>query len=307
MKAQLNELKARFFAKFGETIFDEIEFNTTDAFQGREREIIIFSCVRAKATGGIGFLGDIRRMNVGLTRAKSSLWVLGDSNALQQGEFWNRLIQDSQKRDRYTGGDVLSLLSKPTSRDRQSALPQGMGQVNGNQRQSTSAPSAAPSSILAVPRRMLDDDDVEMIDAPSLPGSRKPSASGSSSSSDTIPNGNRPRDPAVQQESRKWPLGGSSEVSVEMSASRSRESSGNQDNRKPNAFGLNLHGKRSREPSKDEDGPGKKAHPPKDDLEAALQAQQAAKRAAPARSRPVGVMAPRRKPAADPFIQKKRK
>ena len=81
-KAQLNELKLRFARRYGDEIFNDIEFNTTDAFQGREREIIIFSCVRAKASGGIGFLGDIRRMNVGLTRARSSLWVLGDSRSL---------------------------------------------------------------------------------------------------------------------------------------------------------------------------------------------------------------------------------
>ena len=116
-KAQLNELKRRFGAKFGDEIFEEIEFNTTDAFQGREREIIIFSCVRAKAAGGIGFLNDIRRMNVGLTRAKSSLWVLGDSRALEQGEFWNRLIQDAKSRERYTSGDIMGLLSRPTSKD----------------------------------------------------------------------------------------------------------------------------------------------------------------------------------------------
>jgi senataxin len=265
-KAQLNELKARFSTKFGAAIFDEIEFNTTDAFQGREREIIIFSCVRAKATGGIGFLGDIRRMNVGLTRAKSSLWVLGDSNALQQGEFWNRLIQDSQNRDRYTGGDVMSLLSKPTSRDRhpaREALSQGMGQFNGYQRQSASAESTATSSTMTIPRRGLVDEDVEMIDAPSFPNSRKSSTSGSSSSSDTIPNGNRPGDPLLKQELRKSSLGGSSVASVEIIASRSRDSSVKQESRRstPNPatfIGLNSHGKRTRESSKDEDVPAKK-------------------------------------------------
>ncbi|KAK5998799.1 Helicase SEN1 [Cladobotryum mycophilum] len=108
-KAQLYELKSRFQARYGESITDIIEFNTTDAFQGRECEIIIFSCVRASSTGGIGFMTDIRRMNVGLTRAKSSLWILGDSRALVQGEFWKKLIEDAQARDRYTKGDILSM------------------------------------------------------------------------------------------------------------------------------------------------------------------------------------------------------
>lgn len=112
-KAQLYELRNRFRSRYGESITDIIEFNTTDAFQGRECEIIIFSCVRASSTGGIGFMTDIRRMNVGLTRAKSSLWILGDSRALVQGEFWKKLIEDAQTRDRYTKGDILSMFRKP--------------------------------------------------------------------------------------------------------------------------------------------------------------------------------------------------
>ncbi|PHH88828.1 hypothetical protein CDD83_6986 [Cordyceps sp. RAO-2017] len=112
-KAQLYELRSRFRNRFGEGITDVIEFNTTDAFQGRECEIIIFSCVRASATGGIGFMTDIRRMNVGLTRAKSSLWILGDSRALVQGEFWKKLIEDARARDRYTRGDIVSMFRRP--------------------------------------------------------------------------------------------------------------------------------------------------------------------------------------------------
>ncbi|KAK8114122.1 hypothetical protein PG999_006191 [Apiospora kogelbergensis] len=112
-KAQLYELRNRFTARFGEGITEEIEFNTTDAFQGRECEIIIFSCVRASPTGGIGFMTDIRRMNVGLTRAKSSLWILGDSRALTQGEYWNMLIEDAKARDRYTTGNILGQLGVP--------------------------------------------------------------------------------------------------------------------------------------------------------------------------------------------------
>ncbi|KAI0195804.1 SEN1 N terminal-domain-containing protein [Xylaria flabelliformis] len=112
-KAQLFELQNKFKQRYGEKITESIEFNTTDAFQGRECEIIIFSCVRASSTGGIGFMTDIRRMNVGLTRAKSSLWILGDSRALMQGEYWNKLMEDAKARNRYTAGDVLGMLKKP--------------------------------------------------------------------------------------------------------------------------------------------------------------------------------------------------
>ncbi|PTU18943.1 hypothetical protein P175DRAFT_0442009 [Aspergillus ochraceoroseus IBT 24754] len=111
-KGQLRELKNHFAAKYGNAIFSMIDFNTTDAFQGRESEVIIFSCVRA-SNKGIGFLSDIRRMNVGLTRAKSSLWVLGNSQSLIQGEFWNSLIKDARRRNVYTEGEILKVLQKP--------------------------------------------------------------------------------------------------------------------------------------------------------------------------------------------------
>lgn len=112
-KSQLRELRSRFAGLYGESIFSKVEFNTTDAFQGRESEVIIFSCVRASVTGGIGFLSDIRRMNVGITRAKSSLWVLGNSQSLIKGEFWGRLVQDAKHRDRYTEGNLIEMLEQP--------------------------------------------------------------------------------------------------------------------------------------------------------------------------------------------------
>ncbi|TVY81330.1 Helicase SEN1 [Lachnellula suecica] len=167
-KAQLNELKARFSSRFGESIFDEIEFNTTDAFQGREREIIIFSCVRATTNKGIGFLKDIRRMNVGLTRAKSSLWVLGDSRALKQGEFWNRLIEDAKARDRYTDGDVVALFSKPTSKVHPSA---GESVPMANHSVGPLISEAAAKQPVSV-----EDNDVEMVDAPIVAVSRESSS-----------------------------------------------------------------------------------------------------------------------------------
>lgn len=152
-KAQLYELRARFQARYGENITDIIEFNTTDAFQGRECEIIIFSCVRASSTGGIGFMTDIRRMNVGLTRAKSSLWILGDSRALVQGEFWRKLIEDAQERDRYTKGDILSMFRRPLERAKPGAYMSSSGR-------SSAAPSVANS-----PRPPSQQMDIAMRDA----------------------------------------------------------------------------------------------------------------------------------------------
>ncbi|KAM3415534.1 Helicase SEN1 [Cercospora zeina] len=111
-KAQLREMKGAFVKKFGQDIADFVEFNTTDAFQGRESEIIIFSCVRASSAGTIGFLQDIRRMNVGLTRAKSSLWVLGNANTLSSGRYWKKLVDDARDRNNYTTGDLKKLLGQ---------------------------------------------------------------------------------------------------------------------------------------------------------------------------------------------------
>ncbi|KAK5175332.1 DEAD-box type RNA helicase [Saxophila tyrrhenica] len=114
-KSQLKMLKERFSQRYGSDILEMIEFNTTDAFQGRESEIIIFSCVRASPAGGIGFLQDIRRMNVGLTRAKSSLWVLGNSDSLIRGQFWKKLVEDARARDCYTSGNLKAMLGRPSS------------------------------------------------------------------------------------------------------------------------------------------------------------------------------------------------
>ena len=126
-KSQLRELRSYFAGRYGDAIFTAVDFNTTDAFQGRESEIIIFSCVRASLSKGIGFLSDIRRMNVGITRAKSSLWVLGNSQSLMNGEFWGHLIQDAKNRDLFTAGDLAAMLSKPLLDRQKLATPMATG------------------------------------------------------------------------------------------------------------------------------------------------------------------------------------
>lgn len=72
-----------------------IEINTVDAYQGREKEIIIVSTVR---TEGIGFLQDYRRMNVAITRAKNFMWVVGNQRALSRNEIWHALTKSIQKK-----------------------------------------------------------------------------------------------------------------------------------------------------------------------------------------------------------------
>jgi ATP-dependent RNA/DNA helicase IGHMBP2 len=69
-----------------------VEIDTVDGFQGREKEAILITLVRSNATGEIGFLGDTRRMNVALTRAKRKLIVIGDSATLSTNEFYANMI-----------------------------------------------------------------------------------------------------------------------------------------------------------------------------------------------------------------------
>ena len=94
---QSDLIKAEFNAVFrGRNIIgNEVEVNTIDAFQGKEKDFIILSTVRA-SDSSVGFLSDMRRMNVAITRAKLGLFVIGSSQALRSDDHWNLLIQQAQ-------------------------------------------------------------------------------------------------------------------------------------------------------------------------------------------------------------------
>ncbi len=68
-----------------------ISVNTVDGFQGQERDIIIISLVRSNEQGQIGFLRDLRRMNVAITRARMKLIIIGDVETLTKHRFYKRL------------------------------------------------------------------------------------------------------------------------------------------------------------------------------------------------------------------------
>lgn len=70
-----------------------ITVNTVDGFQGQERDVIMISMVRGNDEGRIGFLGDLRRMNVAITRARMKLIILGDTATLAHTPFYRRLIE----------------------------------------------------------------------------------------------------------------------------------------------------------------------------------------------------------------------
>lgn len=74
-----------------------ISVNTVDGFQGQERDVIIISLVRSNDEGQIGFLRDLRRMNVAITRARMKLIILGDKNTLTRHPFYRQLWQYIQQ------------------------------------------------------------------------------------------------------------------------------------------------------------------------------------------------------------------
>ncbi len=71
----------------------ELEIDSVDGFQGREKEAVVISLVRSNPRGEIGFLGDIRRMNVAMTRARRKLILVGDSATLAGHPFYARLLE----------------------------------------------------------------------------------------------------------------------------------------------------------------------------------------------------------------------
>ncbi|XP_057536005.1 uncharacterized ATP-dependent helicase C29A10.10c-like [Amaranthus tricolor] len=105
-KLQLKCLQREFEDVLNSEEGKDLYINTVDAFQGQERDVIIMSCVRA-SNHGVGFVADIRRMNVALTRARRGLWVMGNANALMQSDDWAALITDAKARNCYMDMDSL--------------------------------------------------------------------------------------------------------------------------------------------------------------------------------------------------------
>lgn len=96
--AQQANLLRRVFSKcLGPDYAKSVEINTVDAFQGREANIVIFSCVRAAGSRGIGFLSDVRRMNVALTRAKHFLFVIARCRSIVVNPYWRDLVAHARE------------------------------------------------------------------------------------------------------------------------------------------------------------------------------------------------------------------
>lgn len=84
-----------------DTLHKLVTINTVDAFQGQERDVIVISLVRSNPKGEVGFLGDIRRTNVAMTRARKKLIIIGDSATLGSHPFYLELIEFVQQKGFY--------------------------------------------------------------------------------------------------------------------------------------------------------------------------------------------------------------
>jgi regulator of nonsense transcripts 1 len=90
-------------------LYEAIEVASVDAFQGREKDFILVSCVRSSETQGIGFLSDPRRLNVALTRARLGIIFLGNPRVLSKNALWAALLLHFKEYDCLVEGPLNNL------------------------------------------------------------------------------------------------------------------------------------------------------------------------------------------------------
>ena len=88
---------------------NNIEIASVDSFQGREKDYIILSCVRSNISAGVGFLGNYRRLNVAITRAKYGLIICGNARTLSKSPVWSKLLDFYQNNGLIFTGELNSL------------------------------------------------------------------------------------------------------------------------------------------------------------------------------------------------------
>lgn len=113
-KSQVRAIKDKLFKLLRQSFdidrpLDYIEVNTVDGYQGREKDIIIFSCVRSNTDKLLGFTADYRRMNVAITRARHCLFLFGNGNTLSGDRNWTGLLDYCKK----LGGSHYQVMDRP--------------------------------------------------------------------------------------------------------------------------------------------------------------------------------------------------
>ncbi|KAF3341613.1 helicase MAGATAMA 3 [Carex littledalei] len=97
--AQVKSIQERLGRRYLKHEFLTVKVRSIDGFQGGEAEVILMSTVRSNRDGTIGFLSDVRRINVALTRAKHCLWILGNGSTLtDSNSVWKDLVLDAKDR-----------------------------------------------------------------------------------------------------------------------------------------------------------------------------------------------------------------
>lgn len=89
--------------------YEAIEVASVDAFQGREKDFILLSCVRSSESQGIGFLSDPRRLNVALTRARLGVILLGNPRVLSKNALWAALLLHFKEHETLVEGPLTNL------------------------------------------------------------------------------------------------------------------------------------------------------------------------------------------------------
>ncbi|GJM86445.1 hypothetical protein PR202_ga02304 [Eleusine coracana subsp. coracana] len=98
-KGQVRAIQEKLGKKYEMHDGFSVKVRSVDGFQGAEEDVIIFSAVRSNSSGKIGFLADLNRTNVALTRAKHCLWILGNATTLAGGKtIWREIVADAKVR-----------------------------------------------------------------------------------------------------------------------------------------------------------------------------------------------------------------